>query len=1031
METLHYDAFISYRHTPKDTAVAKELQQSLERFRIPKSIRAAYGKDRIDRIFRDQEDLEMTSDLSKKLDDSLRASDFLIVVCSPDYMQSEWCLHELETFIGLKGADKVLCVLAEGEPPAIFPDILLSRKETDTADDGTVFTRTVSTEPLACDFRGSLRDARRTELPRLVSAIIGCGYDELMLRQERYRRRRAAAVLTGVLSVSAIAISYLLWSNAQINRNFRQSQINESRMLSKEAMSSLDSGDRLSALRRSLEAVGDGDRPVVDEAVMALTSSSYAYSVPGKQLENWRIDTVNDISSFCLSEDGSYLTAMDRLGSYHGIDMSSRREVFRVDAGSSVYISDPVSAGGSTVICVSGTVKAFNPSDGSVLWETPLKYGLVNSLAVSPDRSLIAAADSYAVQIMDTSGEPFLSLPLPGEEEGYITDLIWSPDGKEITVYIKQTLMTRVGVFDVQTSDFFPVTAFCSKTSACYTDDGDLYVFCCGETSVPESEGHVSTIFPVDYEICRVRHGSILWKSVISTDSVVSLMHADIIPGYDGTLITLGGSFYRLSADGSVLGQMDTGGVLSDILQVGENQMDLVMTDGRHCIYVPQNDTIYLTDAFPSGYEQIEIVSSGPSAGTFALLKDGNISFYSALSDENVSFWTGKGFSYPPLSSLRSKDRLLLYADGRLILYDTSSGTVVNDGIQTENSPYHLLTVIDGTAYALRVDQETSRFILCSFDLSDGEKKGEVPLPVAEFYTSLGLVYNDDSYISASMIDTLYIPPSPVALRGSTLCMHDWDDPNRIFIYDISAGTSREIRADLEPDCYLISSEVSVGPAPLLISEDGRYVFSVRYDMNDSSILPVMISLEDGSVSVLESDINDLSSAVFADGCLLFSGKDSLHELDQHGGPGQDIPFSGDNAISFTLHKGRTYCVFPDMTMTVFINGDAERTVSLGIPPDSYAKGKAYRYEFTDDRLYLFRDHDMCVISLYSDSASPLYTVTGSVIDADPERGMIICYGTHGSSGDENYQVVSFAEYSVDELTLRSREQLDQFLLVP
>ena len=160
METLHYDAFISYRHTPKDTAVAKELQQSLERFRIPKSIRVAYGKDRIDRIFRDQEDLEMTSDLSKKLDDSLRASDFLIVVCSPDYMQSEWCLHELETFIGLKGADKVLCVLADGEPPTIFPDILLSRKETDTADDGTVFTRTVSTEPLACDFRGSLRDAR-------------------------------------------------------------------------------------------------------------------------------------------------------------------------------------------------------------------------------------------------------------------------------------------------------------------------------------------------------------------------------------------------------------------------------------------------------------------------------------------------------------------------------------------------------------------------------------------------------------------------------------------------------------------------------------------------------------------------------------------------------------------------------------------------------------------------------------------------------------------------------------------------------
>ena len=82
METLHYDAFISYRHTEKDIAVAKELQQSLERFRIPKSIRQAYGMEKISRIFRDQEDLEMTSDLSRKIDEALDASDYLIVVCA-------------------------------------------------------------------------------------------------------------------------------------------------------------------------------------------------------------------------------------------------------------------------------------------------------------------------------------------------------------------------------------------------------------------------------------------------------------------------------------------------------------------------------------------------------------------------------------------------------------------------------------------------------------------------------------------------------------------------------------------------------------------------------------------------------------------------------------------------------------------------------------------------------------------------------------------------------------------------------------
>ena len=46
-----YNAFISYRRTARDTAVAREIQQSLEHFRIPRGIRTLSGKARIDRIF--------------------------------------------------------------------------------------------------------------------------------------------------------------------------------------------------------------------------------------------------------------------------------------------------------------------------------------------------------------------------------------------------------------------------------------------------------------------------------------------------------------------------------------------------------------------------------------------------------------------------------------------------------------------------------------------------------------------------------------------------------------------------------------------------------------------------------------------------------------------------------------------------------------------------------------------------------------------------------------------------------------------
>ena len=121
---MRYTAFISYRRTDRDLAVAKEVQQSLERFRVPGAIRRAGGKERIGRIFRDQSEMEITSDLSAQLMAALEASDYLIVICSEKYSQSPWCLQELETFVKMRGREKVLCVLSEGDPPGVFPSLL-------------------------------------------------------------------------------------------------------------------------------------------------------------------------------------------------------------------------------------------------------------------------------------------------------------------------------------------------------------------------------------------------------------------------------------------------------------------------------------------------------------------------------------------------------------------------------------------------------------------------------------------------------------------------------------------------------------------------------------------------------------------------------------------------------------------------------------------------------------------------------------------------------------------------------------------
>ena len=64
--TYHYDAFISYRHCDLDKFVAENLHKMLESYRMPADVaKKRLGmKNRIERVFRDKEELPLTSNLN-------------------------------------------------------------------------------------------------------------------------------------------------------------------------------------------------------------------------------------------------------------------------------------------------------------------------------------------------------------------------------------------------------------------------------------------------------------------------------------------------------------------------------------------------------------------------------------------------------------------------------------------------------------------------------------------------------------------------------------------------------------------------------------------------------------------------------------------------------------------------------------------------------------------------------------------------------------------------------------------------------
>jgi len=205
-----YYAFLSYSH--KDKELADWLHRELERFRVPHSLAGKLTANgvvprRLTPIFRDQQDLSAGADLGEEIKAALAASQFLIVLCSPEAAKSRWTNAEIESFKRTRPEGCVLAAVVGGEPFAsdlpgregeeCFPPALrfkYDRRGHQTAK---------RAEPLAADFRES-GEGKRIALLKLVAGMLGVGLDELVQRETTRKQRRMAWLATGSLAGMAV-----------------------------------------------------------------------------------------------------------------------------------------------------------------------------------------------------------------------------------------------------------------------------------------------------------------------------------------------------------------------------------------------------------------------------------------------------------------------------------------------------------------------------------------------------------------------------------------------------------------------------------------------------------------------------------------------------------------------------------------------------------------------------------------------------------------------------------------------------------
>lgn len=212
---LRYRGFISYASA--DRKAAKRLFRELERYRLPRGILIGAVEDnlklerRLGRFFFDREEVRASTNVRGELDRHLDAAQNLIVICSPNAIDSPWVNYEVAHFRDHHPDRPIFGYIVAGDPGlgaaagGCLPGSLADARDRSGGP------------PLAADIRAARRSsARRREAIRLIAAFCNLEFDELWRRWTKRRRRRL--ILQGFAGLAVLAslwVGLSAWRESQ------------------------------------------------------------------------------------------------------------------------------------------------------------------------------------------------------------------------------------------------------------------------------------------------------------------------------------------------------------------------------------------------------------------------------------------------------------------------------------------------------------------------------------------------------------------------------------------------------------------------------------------------------------------------------------------------------------------------------------------------------------------------------------------------------------------------------------------------